>query len=166
MIFYFFRQLGLYFDSDLDMEAAPGGPDSAILESSGQLIFLQECCHSSVDLSAPSILLPRVRVPSILSMLLSIYIWFLSCKKDENKQKRPEWAHLKKIAYKYLVNFWQFWKPSHFKKKNSCGYFLDIFRKKLAYFLVQHLVTLLEGREVQYYLIICWTEVGLFFTRN
>ena len=148
------------------MEAAPGGPDSAILESSGQLIFLQECCHSSVDLSAPSILLPRVRVPSILSMLLSIYIWFLSCKKDENKQKRPELAHLKKIAYKYLVNFWQFWKPSHFKKKNSCGYFLDIFRKKLAYFLVQHLVTLLEGREVQYYLIICWTEVGLFFTRN
>ena len=33
------------------------------------------------------------RVPSTPTMLLSIYIWILSCGKDENKQKkRPEWS--------------------------------------------------------------------------
>ena len=52
------------------------------------------CRHSSVDLSAPSILLPRVWVPSTPSILFSIYkvqIVYLSlkleCKKNKNKQK-------------------------------------------------------------------------------
>ena len=52
------------------------------------------CRHSSVDSSAPSILLPRVQVPSTPSMLFSIYIiqivylsFELECKKNENKQK-------------------------------------------------------------------------------
>ena len=43
--------------------------------------------HSSVDSSTPSILPPWVWVPSTPSTLLSIYIWFESCRKDENKQK-------------------------------------------------------------------------------
>ena len=39
----------------------------------------------------PSILPPWVRVvPSTPSMLLSIYTWFVSCRKDENKQKEAE----------------------------------------------------------------------------
>ena len=45
--------------------------------------------HSSVDLSATSILPPRVRVPSTRSTFLSIYIWIGSCGKDENNKKRP-----------------------------------------------------------------------------
>ena len=43
------------------------------------------CHHSSVDSSVPSILPPRVRVPSTLFTLLSILIWIASCWKDENK---------------------------------------------------------------------------------
>ena len=46
-----------------------------------------QCRHSSEDSSAPSILLPQVRVPSTPSTLLSIYIWIESCGKDKNKQK-------------------------------------------------------------------------------
>ena len=46
------------------------------------------CCHSSVDSSTPSILPSRVLVHSTPSILLSIYIWFVSCIKGENKQKR------------------------------------------------------------------------------
>ena len=54
-------------------------------------------CHSSVDSSAPSILPPRVQVPSTQSMLYSInivqivYLSFeLEIKKNENKQKEAE----------------------------------------------------------------------------
>ena len=45
--------------------------------------------HSLVDLSAPSIQLPRVRVPSTPSMLFQIvYLSFeLECDKNKNKQK-------------------------------------------------------------------------------
>ena len=47
------------------------------------------CRHSSMDLSVPTILLPRVRVQSIPSMLLSIvvFVLYLSSEKNENKQK-------------------------------------------------------------------------------
>ena len=60
------------------------------------------CRHSSVDSSAPSILLPRVQVPSTPSMLLSIYIDL--CHEEKTKinkkagigpffkRKRPEWV--------------------------------------------------------------------------
>ena len=50
--------------------------------------------YSSVDSSAPSIMLPRVRVPSTPSTLFSIYIvqivylsFELECEKNKNKQK-------------------------------------------------------------------------------
>ena len=49
------------------------------------LALKKGCCHSSVDLSAPSILLPRVRIPSTPSKLFHIIFelyWI-----DENKQK-------------------------------------------------------------------------------
>ena len=39
------------------------------------------CRHSSEDSSAPSILPPRVWVPSTHFTLLSIYIWIVSCEK-------------------------------------------------------------------------------------
>ena len=45
---------------------------------------IEEGRHSSVDSSAPTILPPRVWVPSTQSRLLSLY---LSCEKDENKPK-------------------------------------------------------------------------------
>ena len=60
------------------------------------------CRHSSVDSSAPSILLPRVQVPSTPSMFLSIYIDL--CHEEKTKinkkagigpffkRKRPEWV--------------------------------------------------------------------------
>ena len=51
------------------------------------------CHYNSVDLSAPTILPPRVRMLSTPYMLLSMYIWIMSCGKDENKQKKPESAH-------------------------------------------------------------------------
>ena len=52
--------------------------------------------HSSVDLSVPTILLPQVRVPITPSMLLSFiakFVLFLSCEKNENKQKQDGLAH-------------------------------------------------------------------------
>ena len=44
--------------------------------------------HSSVDSLAPSILPPRVRVPSTSTMLNSIYIWIDSFGKDKTDMKR------------------------------------------------------------------------------
>ena len=60
------------------------------------------CRHSSVDSSAPSIMPPRVRLPSTPSMLLSFIVKFvlylsLLCEKNENKPKRGRvWPILKK----------------------------------------------------------------------
>ena len=62
------------------------------------------CRHSSVDLSTSSILPPRILVPSTPSMLLSIYIWFVSCRKDENKQKEAGIGPFKK-DYTYFRLF-------------------------------------------------------------
>ena len=67
-------------------------------------MYLKGCHHSSVDSSAPSILPPRVRVPSTPSMLFQFQTVYLSiefeCEKNENKQvKRPGLAHFKKNKY-------------------------------------------------------------------
>ena len=54
--------------------------------------------HSSVDLSAPTILRPWVWMPNT-KMLFKVYIklWF---EKDENKQKRPVFAPIfKRIIF-------------------------------------------------------------------
>ena len=64
--------------------------------------FKLGCRHSSVDSSTPSILPPRVRVPSTPSMLLSINILFVSCRKDETKQKE---AHFETISFTLKLSF-------------------------------------------------------------
>ena len=63
-------------------------------EQKRKIIKFKGCRHSSVDSSAPSILLPRVRVPSTPSTLFSIYIvqivnlsFELECEKNKNIQK-------------------------------------------------------------------------------
>ena len=61
------------------------------------------CCNSSVDSSAPTILPPQVRVPSMPSMLLPFivkFVLYLSCEKNENKQKEAGLGpFLKHICY-------------------------------------------------------------------
>ena len=52
-----------------------------------------------MDSSAPTILLPRVRVPSTPSTLFSfiVFVLYLSCEKNENKQKGAGFGPFKKI---------------------------------------------------------------------
>ena len=63
------------------------------------------CRHSSVDLYAPTILPPRVLVPSTQSMLIFIYsiVPYLSCEKSKNKQKRSGLAHFLKTLRFFVV---------------------------------------------------------------
>ena len=55
------------------------------------------CRHSSVDSSVPTILLPQVQVPSTPSMLFSfiVSVLYLSCEKNENKQKEAGFGPFK-----------------------------------------------------------------------
>ena len=53
--------------------------------------------HSSVVLSAPTILRPRVQIPSTPSMLFQFVLLKLYRENNENKQKEAGMAHLKKI---------------------------------------------------------------------
>ena len=58
--------------------------------------------HSWMDSSAPTILLPRVRVTSTPSMLLSFilkFVLYFSSEKDENIQKEAE-------LKKYTIDHW------------------------------------------------------------
>ena len=54
------------------------------------------CRHSSVESSAPTILPPRVRVPSMPSTLFHLFVLYLSCEKNENKQKEAGFGPFKK----------------------------------------------------------------------
>ena len=79
-----------------------------IWQNSAKLLLRKsECRNSSVDSSAPSYLLPRVRVPSLLFLFFSIYIVYLSfeleCEKNENKQKRGLDVPFKKTLAKLLL---------------------------------------------------------------
>ena len=60
-----------------------------------------ECRHSSVDLSEPTILLPRARFPSTPSMLFSSIVKFVLqvfvVKRTKLNKKRSGVAHLKKL---------------------------------------------------------------------
>ena len=54
--------------------------------------------YSSADPSAPTILPPQARVLSTPSMLLSFiakFVLYLSCEKNENKQRGPVWLIFK-----------------------------------------------------------------------
>ena len=61
------------------------------------------CRHSSGDSSVPTILSPRVRVPNTPSTLSSIivFVQYLSCGIDENKQERPVLARFYKKIYQH-----------------------------------------------------------------
>ena len=63
--------------------------------------------HSSVDSLAPSILPPRVRVPSTSTMLYSIYIWIDSFGKDKTDMKRGrDWPiFVKKTCCRLITSF-------------------------------------------------------------
>ena len=50
------------------------------------LIVYWVCCHSSVDLSTPSILLPRVRVPSTPSVFINLYLICVVWKRRKRDQ--------------------------------------------------------------------------------
>ena len=63
------------------------------------------CNNSSVHLSAPSILPPRVGIPSTPSMLSSIYVWNMSCGKDENKLKRGRDWPIKNILITQIGDY-------------------------------------------------------------
>ena len=56
---------------------------------------------SSVVLSAPTILWPRVRIPSTPSMLFSICIEIVMRKRTKIKKKRPGLAHFLKKNYSH-----------------------------------------------------------------
>ena len=55
------------------------------------------CRHSSVDLSAPAILPPRIQVPSTPSILFSfiVFVLYLSREKNENKLKEARFGPFK-----------------------------------------------------------------------
>ena len=57
------------------------------------------CRHSSADSSVPTILLPRVQVPSAPSRLFSfiVFVLYLSGEKNENKLKETGFGPLKNI---------------------------------------------------------------------
>ena len=77
---------------------------AVVVGRSAKVYHWMGCCHSSVDSSAPSILRPWVRVSSPPSTLLSIYIWFVSCRKDENKLRRPGLAHFLAKVYHWKIS--------------------------------------------------------------
>ena len=57
-----------------------------------------------MDSSALTILLPRVRIPCTPSMLLSfiVFVLYLSCEKNENKQKEAGFGPFKKPLEIYV----------------------------------------------------------------
>ena len=61
---------------------------------------------AQVDLSVPTILPSRVRVPSTPSTLLSFieFVVYLSCEKNEKRKKRAELAHFKRQSEKQVNN--------------------------------------------------------------
>ena len=75
-------------------------PINTIYQKPSQLLW---CRHSSVNLSAPTILLPCVRVPSTSSTLLSFmvkFVIYLSRKRTKINKKRPGLVHKKYIKTK------------------------------------------------------------------
>ena len=77
------------------------GPHLLINDVIDPTITKLGCHHCSVDSSAPTILLPPVRVPSTLSMLLSLQsnlCYICHVKRTKITKKRPGLAHLKNIT--------------------------------------------------------------------
>ena len=79
---------------------APFNPYSFLAKNS-----FKGCRHSSFDWSAPTILPPRVQIPSTPSMLLSfiVFVLYLLCEKNKNKQKEARFGtFLKKSFFSVL----------------------------------------------------------------
>ena len=72
-----------------------------------------------MDLSVPSILPPQVWLPSTPSMLLSIYIWIVMCRNDENKQQ----------ISRYWPNFEEF--QTFFNWPLAASFYFRLFNRKL-----------------------------------
>ena len=87
------------------------------------------CRHSSVDSSAPTILLPRVWVPRTPFMLFYfiVFVLYLSCEKNGKTKKRPSLVHLKNVKHEILRTH-SFIKPvwacTHFKLTLMTRYFV------------------------------------------
>ena len=120
-------------------------------------------CHSSVDSSASSILLPWVWVPSTPPTLLPIYIWIVSCGKNENKQKEAGIGPYKN----YWFRLWSFgdrlWckHATNSERKligQRCHHFL--FTKIWTFNLVT-LTNLLLWRKHTTYRLIPWPWTGM-----
>ena len=82
------------------------------------------CCHSSVESPAPTILPPRVWVPSTPSMLLSFivkFVRYLSCEKNEINKNRPGLADF--FLKKRLIKISQLIlrKVEYWKDDFGCG---------------------------------------------
>ena len=59
--------------------------------------------HSSVDQCAPTILRPRVQIPTTPAMLLSIYISIVWFEKYENRQKEAGIGPYLKMTFKHIM---------------------------------------------------------------
>ena len=70
-----------------------------------RILFSLGCCHSSVDSSAFTILMPRVRDPSTPSTLFSfiVFVLYLSCEKNKNKQKEAGFGPFFKEYYSWTT---------------------------------------------------------------
>ena len=91
---------------------------------------MKGCCHSSVNLSATTILPPQARVPSTPSTLLSFivkFVLYLSCEKNEIN-KNSYFEQLQFLSKLYLISQ---------LCKLYCGYFLGDVWTKYGYFLLQ-----------------------------
>ena len=71
---------------------------------SGAKYVWKGCWHSSVDSSAPTILLPRVQVPSTPSTnCYIVFMLYLSCEKNENKQKEAGFGPFLKYVWTFTL---------------------------------------------------------------
>ena len=98
------------------------------------------CRRSSVDLSAPSILAPRVRIPNTPSMLLSIYLWHVEKTKINWKRGRDWLIFFKKIDFQPALFFGRQWAtqshPWSIFNKDLEQSNLRTFRKLAVYFWI------------------------------
>ena len=68
-----------------------------------QTSIKEGCCHSSVDSSAPTILGSSSK-HAIYAFSFIVFVLYLSCEKDENKQKEAGFGPFKKTSIKEAKN--------------------------------------------------------------
>ena len=86
------------------------------------------CHHSSVDLSAPTILPPWVQVPCTSTLLsLIVFVLYLSCEKMKINKKRPGMAHFFKKSTSVYFELGKFTCKTYLESKTRFS--ADIFLK-------------------------------------